>query len=308
MASAGLTNTGFSESSQVSMYNTYQNRVATARESFNRAVMDYNMAIKDAQLQNSVALAEIAANALQKRLELSLEGFQYKNQLVIDMTNKKIEISNTKWNRYQDILQQINTENAMKEEVRQFESTQKFQEEQNRLNREFQADQSRIDREFKAAQAELDRKHAMDLQAAKTKAEKEKLERQHELDMEQLAQKHTNDKALLQEEYALKQQSVSYTGGGSGGSSSSKYRTGGAKANGTKTGAASYSSGSSKTTTTTSKSNPTVNMQSVTNLGYGPISANELAKKVKSGEVTYTVKNGQIYYSRVVKMPSSRLR
>ena len=34
MAASGLKNTGFSESSQVSMYNTYQNRVATARESY----------------------------------------------------------------------------------------------------------------------------------------------------------------------------------------------------------------------------------------------------------------------------------
>lgn len=32
-ASVGMTGTGYSESSQVSMYNTYQNRVATARES-----------------------------------------------------------------------------------------------------------------------------------------------------------------------------------------------------------------------------------------------------------------------------------
>ena len=43
-AAQGLENTGFSESSQVSMYNAYQNRVATARESFNRIVLDFNTA------------------------------------------------------------------------------------------------------------------------------------------------------------------------------------------------------------------------------------------------------------------------
>ena len=47
MASSGLSNTGYSESSQVSMYNTYQNRVSTARESYNNAVLNYNNAIKD---------------------------------------------------------------------------------------------------------------------------------------------------------------------------------------------------------------------------------------------------------------------
>ena len=84
MASQGLANTGFSESSQVSMWNTYQNRVATARESYNNAILNYDNAIKDAQLQNNSALAEIAYQALQKQLELSLEGFQYKNTLIME--------------------------------------------------------------------------------------------------------------------------------------------------------------------------------------------------------------------------------
>jgi hypothetical protein len=88
MASAGLAGSGFSESSQVSMYNTYQNRVATARESYNKAVMNYDNAIKDARLQNNAALAEIAATALQQQLELSLQGFQYKNQLISELSDK----------------------------------------------------------------------------------------------------------------------------------------------------------------------------------------------------------------------------
>ena len=120
MAASGLTNTGFSESSQVSMYNTYQNRVATARESFNRAVLNYDNAIKDAQLQNSSALAEIAYNALQAELELSLEGFQYKNQLLLGLQAQKQNIDNTYYNRRQDVLAQINQENALAEEIRQF--------------------------------------------------------------------------------------------------------------------------------------------------------------------------------------------
>ena len=120
MAANGLTNTGFSESSQVAMYNTYQNRVATAREVYNKAVLNYDNAIKDAQLQNNSALAEIAFNALQKGLELSLEGFQYKNTLLIEQANKKMEVDNMYYGRYQDVLQQINQENALAEEIRQY--------------------------------------------------------------------------------------------------------------------------------------------------------------------------------------------
>lgn len=132
MAAAGLENGGFSESSQVSMYNTYQNRVATARESYNRAVLNYDNAIKDARLQNSSALAEIAYKALRDQLELSLQGFQYKNQLLIEQANKKTEVENNYYGRYQDVLQQINTENALAEQIRQY--NEKMAEEKRQFN------------------------------------------------------------------------------------------------------------------------------------------------------------------------------
>ena len=91
------------------------------------AVLNYNNAIKDARLQNNSILAEIAYNALQEQLKLSLEGFQYKNQLILDQANKELEIKNIYYERYQDVLDQINTENAMKEEVRQFNANYDMQ-------------------------------------------------------------------------------------------------------------------------------------------------------------------------------------
>lgn len=129
MASAGMTNTGFSESSQVSMYNTYQNRVATAREVFNQAILAYDNNIKEARLQNNAVLAEIAFQSLQQQLELSLQGFQYKNQLILDQTNKKLEVDNMYYSRYQDVLDQINHENAFAEEVRQWNESMAFEKE-----------------------------------------------------------------------------------------------------------------------------------------------------------------------------------
>ena len=119
-AAQGLNNTGYSESSQVSMYNTYQNRVATARESFNKAILNYDNAIKDAQLQNNSKLAEIAFNTLQTQLELNLQGFQYKNQLILDKVAQNRSIDSEYYNRYQDVLKQMNTENTMKEQIRQY--------------------------------------------------------------------------------------------------------------------------------------------------------------------------------------------
>jgi len=201
MASGGLTNTGFSESSQVSMYNTYQNRVATARESFNKAVLNYNNAIKDAQLQNNSKQAEIAYNALQQQLELSLQGFQYKNQLLIEQANKKQEIDNTYYNRYQDVLQQMNTENALAEEVRQYnenlalQKTQ-LQEEIRQYNQSYALQVKQYEENIRQFNEEIARLRAKD------KAEAEAEARRLELQKQQLEYQ----KAQAEKEYQLQLQ------------------------------------------------------------------------------------------------------
>lgn len=133
MAASGLAGSGYSESSLVSMYNTYQTRVTAARESFNRAVLEYDNAIKDARLQNNAMLAEIAYNSLREQLELSLEGFQYKNQLILDKANKKLELDKYYHTKYQDVLAQINQEHALAEEVRQADMANARQQEQIKL-------------------------------------------------------------------------------------------------------------------------------------------------------------------------------
>lgn len=119
-ASTGLSNTGYSESSKVSMYNTYQNRYATARESYSKAVLNYDNGIKEAQLQNNSALAEISYNALKTQLELSLQGFQYKNTLLQNQINTQQSIESLYQNKWQSVLDQINTENALAEQIRQY--------------------------------------------------------------------------------------------------------------------------------------------------------------------------------------------
>lgn len=133
IADQGMQNTGFAESSQVSMYNTYQNRVATARESYLRIVKDFDNAITEARLQNNSALAEIAYKSMQQRLELNLQGFQYKNQLLLEQASKKTELEQMYHERWQDVLDQMNTENALAEEIRQF--NEQLAEEQRQFER-----------------------------------------------------------------------------------------------------------------------------------------------------------------------------
>lgn len=203
MASGGLTNTGFSESSQVSMYNTYQNRVAMARESYNLAVMNYNNSIKDAQLQNNSKLAEIAFQSLQTQLELSLQGFQYKNQLLLEQANKKQEINNTYYSRYQDVLQQMNQENALAEEVRQYNENlalqkKQLQEEIRQYEQSYALQVKQFDEGIRQFEVEMARLKAQD------KKENEYKIKQLELQKQQLAQQ----KAEADREYKLKQQQL----------------------------------------------------------------------------------------------------
>ncbi len=126
-ASSGLRNTGYSESSQVSMYNQYQNRVSTAREVYINATQNYDRSIAQARLTNNSKLAEIAYDALQKELELGLNGFQYKNQLILSQIDAKQNIDNIYNERWNNVLSQINAENSLAEQIRQYNETLAFQ-------------------------------------------------------------------------------------------------------------------------------------------------------------------------------------
>lgn len=119
-AAAGFRGSGYSESIQNDMYGQYQNRVISAKESYDRAVLEYDNGIKEAQLTNNTKLAEIAYNSLKTKLELNLQGFQYKNQLLANQIQQTQALNDTYYNRWKDVLNQINTENALAEQQRQF--------------------------------------------------------------------------------------------------------------------------------------------------------------------------------------------
>lgn len=162
MASNGLNNTGYSESSRTSMYNAYQNRVATARQTLQDALVDYNAQIVSAQNANNTAMAELWSNVYLKIAENALAGFQYKNQLeqnklttVQSLTQNRINNENTLQSRYdtryQNMLSQINQEisnkqnqyntalsilqsdKKMQEDTRQFNENMAYQRERDRI-------------------------------------------------------------------------------------------------------------------------------------------------------------------------------
>lgn len=140
MLAQGLNDSGYSASIQQSMYNTYQNRYATARESYNRAVQNYDNGINEARLSNNAKLAEITAQAQEKALELALQGFQYKNNLIQAQVTAQQNTEDRYYNRWKDTLNQINTENALAEQKRQFNANLSFQKSQANKQAQIQKD------------------------------------------------------------------------------------------------------------------------------------------------------------------------
>lgn len=314
MASAGLANTGFSESSQVSMYNTYQNRLMTARESYNQAVLNYNNSIKDARLQNNSVLAEIAYNALQQQLELSLQGFQYKNNLIQEQANKKMELDNTYYQRWQDVLNQINHENAFAEEIRQYEQNYQLQTEQLALQakeldesiRQFEKnyelkvkEYNESIRQFNEEIARLKKKDEreyqleiqnLELKKAQMAEQKRQFEEQAKIEKLQLEEEKRQFDAQMKAQQAKDNAKTT---------ASSRYSSSNPKTN-----VKAYSVASSKNASPGVQKTSSgqysyggmgVNMQSVLSLGYGPISNSKLSTLIKQGKVTPYKKNGQIY-------------
>lgn len=154
MAATGMSNTGYSESSRVAMYNQYQNRYATARQSLNDTITQFTLASKDAILQNSSALMQIYADAAMREAEYTLQAFQYKNNLLTEKMNQSLQINNIYDARYQNVLQQINTENALQESIRQYNETMAF-------NKQKQAqDQANWEKEYALQKASLAAKNS----------------------------------------------------------------------------------------------------------------------------------------------------
>ena len=185
---------------------------------------------------------------------------QIKNSLIIEQANKKAEIDERYYNRYQGVLQQINTENALAENVRQF--NEKQAEEIRQYNQSYALQQAQLEEEKR----QYNQSYA--LQQAQLEEEK----RQY------------NQTLAFQKEQAKK----SSSSGGGGGSTIKKSSN------------SSKSSGGSSSVKKSSSSSgtPTVDMASVTALGYGPISASKLNSLVASGEVLEYESGGKLKYKR----------
>ena len=169
LARQGMSNSGYSESSQVSMWNAYQQRYASARESYQKAVTEWDNMIKDAELSNNETLANIAQQKLEQSLQLALEGFEYKNNLTIQRDSRIDEIENYYNNKYQEVLDQINREYEYERQQKEYEEAQRrwqaeFAEQQRQAELEYQLKLRNLDLEeqqMRIQNQQWEREHAL---------------------------------------------------------------------------------------------------------------------------------------------------
>ena len=161
MARQGMSNSGYSESSQVSMWNAYQQRYATARESYQKAVTEWDNMMKDAELSNNETLANIAQQKLEQSLKLALEGFEYKNNLITQRDSRIDEIENYYNNKYQQVLDQINREYEYEQQQKEAERQYQLQMQEFELRQQQRRDEwARWEAEYALSKAQQQAKMA----------------------------------------------------------------------------------------------------------------------------------------------------
>lgn len=152
LASNGLATSGFAESSKIAMYNTYQNRVGTAKAALVKANTQYDNQIQQALLTNDASLAEIALEQMKQSYQIALQGFEYKQTMYNNKLNYETNLNEIYYNRKSDLQSRIDNYNnqlaninsiqeelAEKKAQREQEYNQwlaEFQEEQRQFNEE----------------------------------------------------------------------------------------------------------------------------------------------------------------------------
>lgn len=176
MAARGLANTGYSESSQVSMYNAYQQRVATARQSLADSQQNYDNLIAQARINNDTKQAEIANELARAQAEYALQGFQYKNTL-IESRQQQLNQLNSRYDaRYNTMLgvmenelqakrQNFNTyAGVIQSNKEMIQDINKFNQEMEMKDRQWKAEMEMKDRQFKVQQAQWEKEYQLERQ------------------------------------------------------------------------------------------------------------------------------------------------
>ena len=127
---AGLGKSGVSETSKLGAYTTYQNRVATANASYQKAVTDYDNALNQAILNNDVQKAENALNKLKLQLQNNQDYYSNVSSLSQNKLKNQQDLQSTYMDQYNNVYNQIYNEQKQAEAVRQYNENLRLEQQQ----------------------------------------------------------------------------------------------------------------------------------------------------------------------------------
>lgn len=84
IASQGLANSGYSESSRVNLYNNYQNNVTTLMNDMTRQKAEFDLQMNQAYLDADIQKAQNMANMFQQKMEMAMNTYQLRYGLYRD--------------------------------------------------------------------------------------------------------------------------------------------------------------------------------------------------------------------------------
>lgn len=100
--SNGLGNSGYSETSKLNAYNTYQNRYATAKESTDRLMQDFNNQMTQAGLEANAQKAQFALQKLQTQMSNLWQQLNFDSTLAQNKTNYNQWLESFNYQKEQD--------------------------------------------------------------------------------------------------------------------------------------------------------------------------------------------------------------
>jgi hypothetical protein len=133
MASKGQLQSGLSQTAQLGGYNAYQNRLATANKAMNDAFTQYDLDMNEAIINNDVQKAQNALAKLEMILGFQQNFYDSKNQISQSQLSNNQALDESYHGRYMDMMNQINTEKAQAEAIRQWEAQMAYQKERDKV-------------------------------------------------------------------------------------------------------------------------------------------------------------------------------
>jgi hypothetical protein len=135
-ARSGLLGQGYAESTIAQMYNTYQNRVATANKALQDAYTEYDNQMQQAQMNNDSTLAQIALDSMNQKLQIALQGFEYKSTLEQQRATYLQNLNNTYYARNEALEDRISNYYSQLNNINQYQSN--LAEQQRQANLDYQ--------------------------------------------------------------------------------------------------------------------------------------------------------------------------